>query len=104
VESLSDVERELLCNRNPPEGLTLWEGRRCEHCRFTGFRGRTVISEVLPVTPQIRRLVQERQSAERIKEVACQEGMRTLRESSLAAVRAGRTVVAEALRVTQEDF
>ena len=56
------------------------------------------------VSPAIRRLSQQRASAEEIKQQASQEGMRTLRESALAAVRAGKTTVRELLRVTQEDF
>jgi type II secretory ATPase GspE/PulE/Tfp pilus assembly ATPase PilB-like protein len=48
--------------------------------------------------------VQERQPAEQIREQACREGMRTLRQSALEAVRSGRTTAAEAIRVTQEDF
>jgi type II secretory ATPase GspE/PulE/Tfp pilus assembly ATPase PilB-like protein len=62
------------------------------------------VAEVLPVTGGIRRLVQQREPAERIKELAIKEGMRTLRESAMRAVRSGRTAVAEVLRVTQEDF
>jgi type IV pilus assembly protein PilB len=59
---------------------------------------------VLPVTPGIRRLVQQREPAERIKELACLEGMRTLRESAILGVKEGKTTLAEVLRVTQEDF
>ncbi len=58
----------------------------------------------MPVTPGIRRLVQQREPAERIKELACREGMRTLRESALMAVKEGKTTLGEVLRVTQEDF
>ena len=53
---------------------------------------------------QGQRLVQERQSSERIKQLACEEGMRTLRDSALRAVKEGKTTVAEILRATQEDF
>jgi type II secretory ATPase GspE/PulE/Tfp pilus assembly ATPase PilB-like protein len=104
AESLGGLERDLLRGDQPLAGNTIREGRRCEHCRFTGYRGRTVISEVLPVTPEVRRLVQERQPSEQIREQARREGMRTLRQSALEAVRSGRTTAAEAIRVTQEDF
>jgi type II secretory ATPase GspE/PulE/Tfp pilus assembly ATPase PilB-like protein len=103
VEAATLAESRLLGDAaNAPSHVV--EGRRCEHCRFTGYLGRTVISEVLPASAQIRRLVQERRSSDTIKAAACEEGMRTLRESAMDAVRKHRTTVAEALRATQEDF
>ncbi|MCY2951751.1 MAG: GspE/PulE family protein [Planctomycetota bacterium] len=104
AESLDDFGRQMMQAAGCGEEVKLWEGQRCESCRFTGFRGRSAVAEVLPVTPGIRRLVQQREPAERIKELACLEGMRTLRESAILGVKEGKTTLAEVLRVTQEDF
>ena len=79
-------------------------GRGCERCRFTGFSGRMAVGEVLTVSSSIRRLVQQNASPDMVKEAACREGMRLLRDNALRAVSAGRTSVSEVLRVTQEDF
>jgi len=84
-------------------GLTAWEGAGCEHCRFTGYRGRSAVAEVLMVDATIRELIQQRASADAIKRQAIDEGMRTLRETTLSAVRQGITTQAEMLRVTMED-
>ncbi|MGE5608221.1 MAG: GspE/PulE family protein, partial [Bacillota bacterium] len=104
VEQLSEYERQMMREAGCGGELELWEGQRCEACRFTGYRGRTAVAETLLVTSGIRRLVQQREPAERIKELACREGMKTLRESALAAVGEGKTTMAEMMRVTQEDF
>jgi len=103
-DALNELERRLLGEAEAGGGFPLFQGAGCEHCRFTGYRGRSAIGEVLMVSPAIRRLSQQRASAEEIKRQASQEGMRTMRDAALAAVRAGKTTVSELLRVTQEDF
>jgi len=82
----------------------VWQGAGCEKCRFTGYRGRAAIGEVLMVSPAVRQLIQKREMAESIKAAACREGMRTLRETAMLALSAGTTTISEVLRVTQEDF
>lgn len=102
--SLNDLQRRILESEGGARDVVLWEGRGCEKCRFTGYRGRTAVGEVLMFSPAVKALVQEKRPAEQIKIMACQEGMRTLRDSAVSALRAGRTTIAEVLRVTQEDF
>lgn len=80
-----------------------YRGRGCEECRFTGFRGRTGIYEILVVSEALRPLIIERAPSTTIKQMACQLGMRTLRDDGWVKVRAGRTTVEEVARVTQED-
>lgn len=104
VSSLRDIERRLFHEAGYQDNLSLWLGQGCEKCRFTGYRGRTAIGEVVLVSPEIRSLIQERVPADRIKEIACREGARTLRENALWAAKEGITTMAEVLRVTQEDF
>jgi general secretion pathway protein E len=78
-------------------------GRGCEECAHTGYRGRAGIYEFLPVSDQIKALILERASAGAIKELAVQQGMRTLRDDGWRSVRCGTTTVPEVVRVTQEE-
>ena len=80
-----------------------YRGRGCEECRFTGFRGRTGIYEILVMSEALRPLVIERAPSTTIKQAACARGMRTLRDDGWAKVKAGVTTVEEVARVTQED-
>jgi type IV pilus assembly protein PilB len=80
-----------------------FRGRGCEECRFTGFRGRTGIYEVLVMSEAIRPLVIERSPSTTIKQAACARGMRTLRDDGWLKVMLGVTTVEEVARVTQED-
>lgn len=82
---------------------TLYIGRGCEHCKQSGYRGRTGIYELLVMDNAIRPLVMERAPASTIRAVACQQGMRTLREDGWQKVLLGMTTVEEVLRVTRQD-
>lgn len=79
------------------------EGRGCEECRFTGYRGRTGIYEILTITEPIRELVLKRASSQQIKQKAVTQGMRTLRHDGLRKVLAGLTTFTEIIRVTQQE-
>jgi type IV pilus assembly protein PilB len=55
---------------------------------------------VMTVSGEIRDLILDRAPADRIAQVAMQQGMRRLRDDGLDKVRLGRTSIAEVARVT----
>lgn len=81
----------------------LYEGAGCENCRFTGYKGRTAIYEILVITEAIRELIVKRASSQEIKQRAIQLGMRTLRLNGLEKVLNGITTFQEVIRVTQQE-
>jgi general secretion pathway protein E len=83
-----------------PEG-ELQIGRGCEACAGTGYRGRSGIFELLPVTEAVKELVLSRADAGTLRAKAVAEGMRPLREDGWEKVRRGITTVEEVLRVTR---
>jgi general secretion pathway protein E len=86
-----------------PMGIELYEGKGCEECRFTGYRGRTGIYEVLLLTEPIRNLILSHASSQQIKQKAISRGMRTLRQDGLRKVLKGITTFSEVMRVTQQE-
>ena len=83
----------------------IYEGKGCDVCKGTGYKGRTVIYEVMLMTDSIREMVVERVPANRIKEVAIKEQkMATLKHTGLKKALKGVTTVDEVLRVAQEDI
>jgi type II secretion system protein E len=80
-----------------------YRGRGCEECRFTGFKGRSGIYEILVMSEALRPLIIERASSSAIKQAAIARGMKTLRDDGWTKVRQGLTTVEEVARVTQED-
>ncbi len=82
--------------------LRVKRGQGCVRCRGTGYRGRTGIFEVLPITPRVRTLIQARASAQDIKREALNDGMLTLREYGIKKMARGETTFEEILAVTEE--
>lgn len=81
------------------EVITLFKPQGCIHCSNTGYRGRMGVFEILMVSEQIAKLTLERRSASEIKQAAIEEGMSTLRQQGLHAVKKGLTSLEEILRV-----
>ncbi|HKB23661.1 MAG TPA: type II secretion system ATPase GspE [Methylomirabilota bacterium] len=84
-------------------GAKLWRGRGCDECRGTGYRGRTGIYELFPITEDARSLILRRAPSRDIRRQAVEHGMVTLRLDGWRKACAGVTTVEEILRVTQED-
>lgn len=82
--------------------MELFSGTGCEHCNYIGYRGQIGLFEMLITTEAIERLIIERSSSGRIREVALQQGMTSLREDGVAKVKSGLTTLAEVLRVTRD--
>lgn len=80
--------------------IEVFEGRGCENCRFTGFKGRSAIFEILIMNEEIRELIFQRVTTQTIKEKALSSGMRTLRQDGLRKVLKGITTLGEVIRVT----
>ena len=67
----------------------------CEACDQTGFRSRCGIHELMVVSREIRRLIQNGARAEALQDAAMREGMRTLRQDGIEKVLAGMTTIEE---------
>ena len=84
-------------------GRPLYLGMGCSNCYDTGYVERTAIYEVMMMEEKVRELVLAKAGASRIKQVAVQHGLRTLRMDGARTVLEGRTTIEEVMRVTQMD-
>ncbi|MEJ0046157.1 MAG: ATPase, T2SS/T4P/T4SS family [Rhodospirillales bacterium] len=73
----------------------------CPACGSTGFRGRTTILEILPVTDKVRQMVLARATAGDIGRAAVADGMRTMHAHGMLKAAAGITTLEEVLSVTR---
>lgn len=74
----------------------------CEKCRFTGYRGRTSIGEILVLNDPLRELLIAGASERALTECAAGSGMTSLYADGLMKAFNGETTVEEVLRVTRE--
>jgi type IV pilus assembly protein PilB len=72
----------------------------CGRCGGSGYRGRTGLYEVMPMSDEIRKLTIERAPADDMRAVALDQGMRSLRDDGFEKVKNGLTSMAEVARVT----
>ncbi len=82
----------------------IYEAVGCDECRGNGYKGRTGIFELLPVSDEIRPLIIAHASASEIKKRATAvHGMKNLRGDGWDKVLAGVTTIDEILRVTESE-
>ncbi len=84
----------------PPVGK-IYEPGGCEKCRGLGYRGRSVISEVLTVDGSIQELIAQRALSSEIEKKAIEEGMITMQQDGALKVVEGVTSIEEVARVTE---
>jgi len=86
----------------PPDvpDMILFRPRSCVRCSGTGYRGRVALYEVLPVTREIRGLLET--STDEIHHAAVQAGMTTLQQDGLRLCLEGISSLEEIRRVTGE--
>ena len=98
----ADEEMAKRLNLNP-KVHTFFRPAGCSKCRSSGYKGRSVISEILMLTPEVKGMILKRASGEDIKQCARRQGMSTLRESGIQKALLGDTSIDEVYRVTAGD-
>ncbi|MBI3920411.1 MAG: Flp pilus assembly complex ATPase component TadA [Armatimonadetes bacterium] len=76
-----------------------YQGRGCEVCRFTGYRGRLGIYELMRINDEIADMTVRRAPLSEIKDAARANGMTTLQEDGFQKVLDGLSTVDEIMRV-----
>ncbi|MFA5792702.1 MAG: GspE/PulE family protein [Candidatus Gracilibacteria bacterium] len=79
--------------------FTLYKGTGCPLCNNSGYKGRTSISEVMEISPDIQKTILDNETPKIIEEIARKEGMTTLFEDGMLKVLNGVTTLEEVLRV-----
>lgn len=81
----------------------LYRGVGCQKCRGIGYTGRKGIFEQMVVNESVRAAITEGATPRRIRELAVENGMKSLREDGFRYLRDGLTTVEELLRVTKDE-
>jgi len=84
-----------------PEENPLYKPKGCKVCDDTGFKGRSVIYEILKITPALKELINVKGSLEEVRRQAISEGFREMRENAIDKVKMGVTTLEEVGHATR---
>lgn len=85
------------------ENLTLKKGMGCNACHGSGYKGRIAIFEFMSLQAGHRQLIDNRATADELREYAVSQSMNTLQKAAATKVLAGISTVDELLRVAFVD-
>ncbi len=85
--------------RDYSDDLTLMRKIGCDTCGGTGYRGRIAVHELMVGSEAVKEAIKKNAQATQLKNLAVDEGMRTLRMDGIAKVFQGVTDLEQVLRV-----
>lgn len=111
----------ILCNKckegySPPRELIkdigdtvseeaiFYRAKGCQECNDTGYRGRTVIYEIMEMNELLRKLVLKKTGSEMLSDAAKKSGMGTMYETGIKKVISGITSLEEVISTTRTVF
>jgi general secretion pathway protein E len=101
VDMSADVMKELSVSEADLNRAVLCEGKGCEKCLDTGYLGRLGVFEIMKISERVKQVILSTSDANALKQIAVEEGMRTLRQEGADKVIRGISTPEEVLRVTQ---
>ena len=101
----TEEEQQSLGLPYDPERV-FYKGKGCPHCFDTGYRGRTAVFEIFPLTIDVRRMVARGAGREAIERKLTDpaSGFVSLKDSAIKLGEEGVTTTDEVLRVVYEDI
>ncbi len=86
-----------------PQEYTFYKGKGCSKCDFTGYFGRTMISEILTIDDEIAKMISEGANKYEIFQYATRHtGFKPMIHDGIKKALKGVTTIEELLRVTKE--
>ena len=78
----------------------IYRPKGCEKCKNTGYKGRIVVAEVLLVDDEIRSLISQEATSDKIRDCARKNGMATIFDSGIKIAEKGQTSFDEVCRIS----
>ena len=79
--------------------VTLSRVKGCDHCNYSGYRGRLGIHELLTTNEDLKTSIKTKSSTDIIRTLAVNSGMTTLKQDGILKVMQGLTDISEVRRV-----
>ena len=94
------AEEKMYMDVPADQPCTIYEHKGCPKCDMTGFKGRIGVYEIMPMTPELKKIISNKGGADEIKEKALEQGMHTLHMSATEYVLDGTTEYSEMARIS----
>ncbi|MBR4141688.1 MAG: type II/IV secretion system protein [Campylobacter sp.] len=85
-----------------PEKYTFYKPVGCDECAQTGYSGREMISEILPISDSMQSLIANGASKDEMKELALKEGFIDMFHDGVIRAARGATSIEEIYRVAKQ--
>ena len=82
------------------KGGTSYKGKGCEKCSFTGYRGRTVIYEIMNIGSELKKMILESRSGTELQNFYYKDLNMPLEEYGMSLAKKGITTSEEVLKAT----
>jgi len=102
VQTQPTPEMKALFKQDGYQISKIYDGKGCQNCKYTGYKGRTAIFEFMLLNNELRDAILQKEPATKLREIALKNGMKTLRSNGWRKVQEGSTSVQEILKVVQE--
>jgi type II secretory ATPase GspE/PulE/Tfp pilus assembly ATPase PilB-like protein len=86
------------------ENKTFYEGKGCDYCNNTGYKGRTLISEIFVIDEELSSLIAKNPPINKLKQQAKQKGYKTMFVDGLIKALKGETTIEEIFRATKVEL
>lgn len=84
--------------------ITFYRAKGCEECSDTGYKGRTIIYEIMKMNDELRRLVLARSGSDVLLKAARESGMEDMQSKGIKKVISGLTSAEEVISSTRTVF
>ncbi len=97
----ADAETQMMAGMTEP--LMIYRAVGCKACNGTGVVGRTAIFEMIPITEELRTMINDRASDPELRACARRDGARSLFQDGFQKVIDGTIALEELKRVAEPD-
>ncbi len=104
IETIPEPSKKMLEGIQLEGALKLYKGggSSCDVCGGSGYKGRTVVSEDLVMTPELTDIMNAKFSIEDLTKELKRQGKTTFKQDAIIKALHGVTTIEEVLRVTRE--
>ncbi|MGI9516865.1 MAG: GspE/PulE family protein, partial [Pirellulaceae bacterium] len=100
VEATEDVLVDLKLTPADIEGKKFFRGQGCNSCNNTGYKGRVGLFELMILDDELRDLIMENATTDKLRDTAQAKGMVLLRDAGMQFIFEGLTTAEEVIRET----